>query len=460
MQNKAILKIILWGFFLVSPAAFALEGQSFLSKLMEPEKVRVSPFASVIIDPMCESPVESFDIPNQLLTIAKISASIAFAGGDYHVGLKAAKTMNWLPVDTEVMLGEEMHELNRERIIRRGSKNKRYVRLYAKVDNVLEDIIDSLPKALPFDLKLFITTDQGINASAQAGGFIYLTKEAAEKGDDFLAVLLAHEVFHVAQRHTTRQYQATLIDVIDSVNRFKSLLSSSGSVKEVASLGFLTATVLTSYDVKQEEQADICAGRLVSGMAGYNASSGVNSFLEVSANREKSDIPMFSNHPAPKKRRKVFSLAINKPMKIKAGFRRKVHLVNKASTDVYRLLNKASVQFSANKLTSPEGDSAYETYRSILEREPNNVRALKGVNDIAGRYVVWSSSSLAKGEVDKARNYLAKAKYVDASHLGIKALNKKLSGGSKSLVLAGEKFGGMLESLTHSIGMGVGGFLK
>lgn len=449
---------------LSTSSAMAIDVPSFLNRLMEPEKVSVTTFSSMITDPLCEKPVDPFDIPNQFVTLSKITGIIAYEGGDYRKGLAVAKTMNWLPVDTEVMLGEKMHESHMKTIIRRGAKNKRYIKLYAKVDKVLEDVVNGLPEELPFDIRLFITTDRGVNASAQPGGFIYITKEAAGKSNDFLAILLSHELFHVAQRHTTRQYQATIIDTIDSFQRFKGLLGSGGSIKEIGSLALLTAKIMGTYGVQQEEQADVCAGRLVGKMAGYNASKGVNRFLAISATREDSRNPMFASHPSPKKRKEIYSAALNKPMKGKAGLHGKGHSTYKAkqakitkrskvfaNSNISTLLKRASSQISANKLTSPEGDSAYETYQFILEKEPNNAKALKGINDIATQYVVWGESSLTKGDTDKGRMYLEKAKRVDASHAGIKKLNKNLGGEEQKITNIGEKLGAELDSLAKTM---------
>ncbi len=307
----------LWLFFcmisisMISPSvATALD---FWNQLTKEEHVTISPFASLVTDPECKHPIDDFDIASHALTIGKISVSIALGGGDFRTALQGAKTMNWLPASAEVMLGDKLHELRSAHhgLINPHTKNRRYRKLYAKVNNVLNDVLAELPGTLPFDLKLFITTAHGINASAQPGGYLYITKQAAEKDKSFLAVMLAHEVFHIAQRHTTLQYQSAIIDTIDSFKQFKSFFSGSANVQQVAGLAMLTSSVVMSFNTKQEAQADTCAGRLITGLKGYHMNRGVKAFLRESAKGGDSSNPIFSNHPSYDQRAQLFQVAMS-----------------------------------------------------------------------------------------------------------------------------------------------------
>ena len=51
------------------------------------------------------------------------------------------------------------------------------------------------------------------------------------------------------------------------------------------------------------------------------------------------------------------------------------------------LLSKASKQFRSDKLTSPPGNNAYDSYQQVLSLEPDNKVALKGIEDIASEYL-------------------------------------------------------------------------
>jgi len=335
MNKKKCFKVfpLLISLFLMinMPSANALD---FWDKLTKNESVTVSPFASLVKDPECQHPIDDFDVAGQAITIAKIGGSIAWAGGDYRKGLQAAKTMNWMPVSLEVMLGKKLHDIRNSShtLINPKTKNKRYRKLYVKVNNVLKDLLEDLPNSLPFDTKIFITTDHGVNASAQPGGYLYITKKAAEKDKSFLAVMLAHEIFHITQRHTTLMYQAAIIDSIDSYQRFKSLLSGNMDIQSVTGLAMLTSKVVMSFDVAQEAQADTCAAYLITKLdKKYHVGRGVKVFLRESSKGRDSANPMFSSHPSYEQRSEIFQIAMGNgtpsswAKKPKGGYKTKVN---------------------------------------------------------------------------------------------------------------------------------------
>ncbi|MDM8547754.1 hypothetical protein QUF61_14780 [Candidatus Venteria ishoeyi] len=65
------------------------------------------------------------------------------------------------------------------------------------------------------------------------------------------------------------------------------------------------------------------------------------------------------------------------------------------------LLTKASQQLSANRLTSPPGNNAYETYRQILQKAPDNDKAHQGLQQVAQRYVTLAQKEFDKGELQQ-----------------------------------------------------------
>lgn len=90
------------------------------------------------------------------------------------------------------------------------------------------------------------------------------------------------------------------------------------------------------------------------------------------------------------------------------------------------LLKTADSQYAMNKLTSPAGDCAVESYKSVLNLSPNNQAAIDGLNKVAEKYAGWGSNSLNKGEMNKASSYLAKAKLVMATNSKVNDLEKAI----------------------------------
>lgn len=416
-----------------------LADTSSVSEMLATEEpVVMSPYASVVTDPECKHPVVSFDVQSQFVTISKVSFAIARNGGDYREGLSVAKNMNWLPIELEMQLGQEMHELRLDGVISRSGKNKKYQKLYAKADSTLSHIIKALPEKLPFDVKLFITTEHGVNASAQPGGYIYVSKAAVQKSNDFLAVILAHELFHITQKHTTKQYQATIIDSINTVDQLKGLISSSVNPSEIVSFATLTANLILSYGKNQEAQADVCAGRLLKGVSGYNARKGVNEFLTLTSKHDKqSTKTLFSSHPSYDERAELFSWALNDSSS--SQWQSAEFLVdspsNKLEPDstvnldkekITALLKKAESQFSVNKLTSPQGDCALDSYQLILSSDPTNSDAIDGIDNIVMKYTKWGQKAFKDRNVEKTQKYLDKAEALNPNHSSVKALKQQI----------------------------------
>ncbi|MGH8495642.1 MAG: ankyrin repeat domain-containing protein [Gammaproteobacteria bacterium] len=81
-----------------------------------------------------------------------------------------------------------------------------------------------------------------------------------------------------------------------------------------------------------------------------------------------------------------------------------------AGTDaVATLLETARRQFEQQKLTTPAGDNARETYRQALEREPSNSVAREGLERIRATYLQWADSAQRRQDWSDAEVYLRRA---------------------------------------------------
>ena len=77
------------------------------------------------------------------------------------------------------------------------------------------------------------------------------------------------------------------------------------------------------------------------------------------------------------------------------------------------LLARAEQQIAAQHLTTPAGDTALETYQSILELVPGHRGALHGITRIKQLYLTWAAAARQRGEFEKAQSYAERAATVD-----------------------------------------------
>ncbi len=82
-------------------------------------------------------------------------------------------------------------------------------------------------------------------------------------------------------------------------------------------------------------------------------------------------------------------------------------------TEIEFLLKKAKVQIASLKLTVPKDDNAYASYKSILQKDPENEQANQGIEDLKQMFIEWAKNNVKKNQFDRARHYYRKALIVD-----------------------------------------------
>ena len=82
---------------------------------------------------------------------------------------------------------------------------------------------------------------------------------------------------------------------------------------------------------------------------------------------------------------------------------------NKRKEILQRLLQRAEQQLKSKQLISPAEDSAWATYKKILELSPDNQQALSGINTIKETYLGWAKNEIKKGDTTQATFFLNKA---------------------------------------------------
>lgn len=91
-----------------------------------------------------------------------------------------------------------------------------------------------------------------------------------------------------------------------------------------------------------------------------------------------------------------------------------------------RLLFQAAEALRDDRLTTPTHDSAFDYYARVLRQEPGNREAIRGMERIVDRYLVLARTAIEGHEWARAKTMLDRATFVDADHVGIKALEAQL----------------------------------
>jgi beta-barrel assembly-enhancing protease len=141
-----------------------------------------------------------------------------------------------------------------------------------------------------------IADDKEFNAFAVPGGYIYINSGLMDAAnDDELACVVAHEIGHVAARHSVKQLQSTL--------GYSMLMNIALGLSGQAEIGKAADVIfnLTSlgYSRQDELQADLLAVRYAR-KAGYNP-AGLISFFRILQEAQRKNpsmrVEFLSSHP-------------------------------------------------------------------------------------------------------------------------------------------------------------------
>jgi len=77
--------------------------------------------------------------------------------------------------------------------------------------------------------------------------------------------------------------------------------------------------------------------------------------------------------------------------------------------EVVEGLRTAQRQIDEDRLTTPPGDNALESYQAVLREAPGNGEARAGIDRIAAIYAQWAQIAEDKGSPARARRYIEKA---------------------------------------------------
>ncbi len=250
--------------------------------------------ASVELDNRCSQVVAPFDIQSNIVDLIRLatkeaagvagkainsatksgsSAATAEAGKGRHQISEAVRqavvTMNWLPMELEVMYGQHQHDQIAKTagiLPREGRVGKQF---YPVADAMLKQMLDALGEKHEYKFQLFIRTSGGENALSLPGGFLYmdidLLRNPALRRKGYFA--LAHEIAHVLQRHETRNAQARIVDTV-SLKSGVSELIRTVRLAEQKNSAIINATLtgrllFERHFSRQEISADACGVRVL-----------------------------------------------------------------------------------------------------------------------------------------------------------------------------------------------------
>lgn len=93
--------------------------------------------------------------------------------------------------------------------------------------------------------------------------------------------------------------------------------------------------------------------------------------------------------------------------------------VNKSSDSgnvVRKKLDQCAAHIRAKRLTTGAGGNALDCYRGVLDADPGNKEALSGLVAIEDKYAQWASTSIDRGNLERAARNIRKLRAVNEEH--------------------------------------------
>lgn len=149
-----------------------------------------------------------------------------------------------------------------------------------------------------FAYHFYVLEDEEVNAFALPGGYIYIYEGLIEKlkSDDQIAFVLAHEVGHIAARHSVKRMQGSVAANLLLIASTQ--IESSGNINPTTGAMLTINTLLSGYSQEDELMADSLAVKY-SKLAGFDAKSGIDVMKTLKKEQKKKIVQMsyFKTHP-------------------------------------------------------------------------------------------------------------------------------------------------------------------
>ncbi|MFH0913191.1 MAG: M48 family metallopeptidase [Candidatus Omnitrophota bacterium] len=237
-----------------------------------------------------------------------LAALLLLLNGCTTVYNPATQRREILFIDTpsEVALGRDMDKevQNRFKVIDNPQKQNRLDNIGAKLASVSDR------QDLAYHFK--IIDDKEFNAFAIPGGFIYVNSGLMNAAsDDELACVLAHEIGHIAARHSVKKLQADLgYQIVMNI-----ALGISGQQTMARAMDIVFNLTSLGYSRQDETLADKLSVRYAK-RSGYNPYGMITFFRKLQREAENKGqgqgLIFLSSHPALEERIKNVETEINR----------------------------------------------------------------------------------------------------------------------------------------------------
>lgn len=213
--------------------------------------------------------------------------------------------MNFFKPEQDIQMGREYsQQIERELDVIQGGPLTEYI-------SALGQRIASQPQAGKFPYTFKVVNDPSINAFALPGGPIYINSGLLLNADNEgqLIGVIAHEVSHIALRHSTNQVSRSMMIQIPAMLAGAYGQSKGGLTGMLAQLGVGLGSngLLMKFSRGAEQQADLLGARMMA-QVGYNPIEMARFFETLEAQSGgKSGPSFFSSHPNPGNRSKYVS---------------------------------------------------------------------------------------------------------------------------------------------------------
>jgi predicted Zn-dependent protease len=202
-----------------------------------------------------------------------------------------------------------------------NTDNKQYLRIKTIFDRLLksEHLAQDQKK---YNWRIYLQNSDTINAFSALNGIIIINKGIVDfcKNDDELALVIGHEIAHMAEEHIKKMIgtKTVIKPIIDCVSSFlaqkknKRLKTEEISDKEISDkklfqliFGLSGELALLKYSKAQEEKADE-VGAIHTASVGYDTDKGYELWKRMSDNSKSTWLNFLSTHPNSDHRAKIF----------------------------------------------------------------------------------------------------------------------------------------------------------
>ncbi|MCW8896061.1 M48 family metalloprotease [Sulfurimonas sp.] len=220
-----------------------------------------------------------------------------------------AKNFLWIPLEVEKIYGEKQykHRIESGDVILKTTRNKKYKKMYAKIDKYLRKYNSYLEKndlKYPYDIKIYILSTQK-KAESLPYGYVFISEDYIENG--MYETILSHELAHVSKRHATKEIQYQIVMSYDNITDIMKLIKEmqDENVATKVATGFMTKDIIKAsyelYPQEQEIEADACGLKTINAFIPDRKEDHVKNFIANVNNSKYDDKEKeggFQDHPS------------------------------------------------------------------------------------------------------------------------------------------------------------------